>query len=144
MGEAKRRKKLDPNYGSSTIKANTPNFNDLAIIDDSLSKFTSTLGLIKFTPVCPPQPEFSRKLNMPLDCNYSVFHLYPKRHDVIIEGVFFTKKGFSQAVILGRTDTTHMMAIEEINNKKTLIQLRDEMFAATQLDIKNRTHETKG
>ena len=144
MGEAKRRKKLDPNYGILSKKVSASDLDDLAIIDENEAKFTSTLGVIRFSLLRPPHPDLSRKLKMPLDCNYSPFVLYPKRHDVIIEGVFFTKKGFSQAIILGKKDTTQKVAIEEINNKRNLSQLRNEMLLATKLVYQKRKDETKG
>lgn len=65
---------------------------------------------------------------MPPDCNWGAIVLFLKPH-IKIEGIFFTKNGFSQAVFLGKsTDVAEKKKeINKVNNPSNLKQLINEV-----------------
>lgn len=138
MGEAKRRKENDPNYGKSSPFVE---IKDLTRVSDVSYQFSSKFGTVELVRLNPPNPQLSERCSMPKDCNWSSFTLTNQNSGLHFLGVFFTKPGFSRSAILKEKGANNPAIKHQIKHKVDLKHLNKELVEATR-QIKQYAQKT--
>ena len=140
MGEAKRRKQNDPNFGNSKENSVTKIKESLVVGENDI-RFISSLGNVLLDrDLLPPDKGKSKGLNRqfskPLDCHVSGVYLTPTLDPRFsLKGFFFTKSDYSRVTLFGTSedDPESLRVLKRLNVRVKLLTLANEIAEAYHL-----------